>query len=468
MKILVVEDDYDTRHILTEILRSAGYEVSIAEDGEEGLRLLRADPPALVITDILMPGVDGFRFLSEVRKDVNLRDLPVIFYTGNYLDKDDEKLARDLGVTKFLLKPLPPAEILAVVNKLLTGKPKSLSSHAPHPSLDEPAFLRLYNERLVNKLKHKVLENENTRRSLEHIMDDMGDGIMVIGRDYMVTQVNSAVADSLGAGKAEILGRKCYEVTHKRETPCEGPDIICPLSLIFERGEGIVKVLHTHYDAEGNERQIEITASPVRDRKGRVLAMVETYRDIMEKYSDDELVKLVKKLSEAQIHLKQISITDELTGLRNRRYIFERLDEEFERARRTGHPLSLIMLDIDHFKKINDTHGHLFGDMVLQTVAARIKSSLRRHDLVGRIGGEEFLVICPESSLEDTLVVAERIRTVINDGVIGNEVNDVRLALSAGVTDLKDADRSFEKLFSRADSALYMAKEQGRNRVVVL
>ena len=299
-------------------------------------------------------------------------------------------------------------------------------------------------------------------------MDGVGDGIMVIGRDYTITQVNSAVAVSLGLGKAEILGRKCYEVTHKRQSPCEGPDIICPLSLIFQRGEGIVKVLHTHYDDQGNERQIEITASPVRDRKGRTLAMVETHRDIMEKYSDDELVKLVKKLSEAQIHLKQVSITDELTGLRNRRYIFERLDEEFERARRSGHPLSLIMLDIDHFKKINDTHGHLFGDIVLQVVAARIKVSLRKHDLVGRAGGEEFLVICPESSLEDTLVVAERIRKVVNDEVIGNEVNDVRVALSAGVTDLRDADKNFEKLFARADSALYKAKEQGRNRVVTL
>jgi len=468
MKILIVEDDHDTRHILTEILNSAGYEVAAAEDGEEGLRLVRADRPSLVITDILMPGIDGFRFLSEVRKDAGLRDLPVVFYTGNYLDKDDEKLARDLGVSRFLLKPLPPADLLAVVKELLEKKPRSIFSQAPHSSLDEPAFLKLYNERLVTKLKQKVLENEKTRRSLEHVMDGMGDGIMVIDRDYLVTQVNSAVAVSLGVGKEEIVGRKCYEVTHKRQAPCEAPNIICPLSLIFERGEGIVKVLHTHIDAQGNERQIEITASPVRDRRGRVLAVVETHRDIMEKCSDDELIKLVKKLSEAQVHLKQISITDELTGLRNRRYIFERLDEEFERALRSGHLLSVIMLDIDHFKKVNDNYGHLFGDIVLQAVAARIKLSLRRHDLVGRVGGEEFLVICPESSLEDTLVVAERIRKVVNDEDIGNEVNDVRIALSAGVTDLKNSDSSFEKLFSRADSALYMAKEQGRNRVVVL
>lgn len=468
MKILVVEDDYDSRYILTEVLRSAGYEVAAAEDGEEGLRLLRTDCPSLVITDILMPRIDGFRFLSEIRKDDNFRNLPVIFYTGNYLDKDDEKLARELGVSRFLLKPVPHADILAIVKELLERQPRSISPQTQQSSLDEPVFLKLYNERLVTKLKQKVLENEHTRRSLEHIMDGMGDGIMVIDRNYTVTQVNSAVALSLGAAKADILGRKCYEVTHKRQSPCEAPGVICPLSLVFERGEGIVKVLHTHYDAQGNERQIEITASPVRDRKGRVLAMVETYRDIMEKYSDDELVKLVKKLSEAQIHLKQISITDELTGIRNRRYIFERLDEEFDRARRSAHPLSLIMLDIDHFKKINDTHGHLFGDVVLQAVAARIKVSLRKHDLVGRVGGEEFLVICPESSIEDTLVVAERIRKVVNDEVIGNEVKDVRVALSAGVTDLRDIDRSFEKLFARADSALYMAKEQGRNRVVVL
>jgi diguanylate cyclase (GGDEF)-like protein len=163
-----------------------------------------------------------------------------------------------------------------------------------------------------------------------------------------------------------------------------------------------------------------------------------------------------------------MAITDDLTGLRNRRYIIERLEEEFQRAKRTGDRLSLIMLDIDHFKVINDTYGHLFGDVVLRVIAARIKLILRKHDIVGRVGGEEFLVICPESALADTVIVAERISKIINEEAIGDGVKEVMVSLSAGVTELQKNDMSSERLFSRSDMALYKAKEEGRNRVVTL
>jgi diguanylate cyclase (GGDEF)-like protein/PAS domain S-box-containing protein len=320
----------------------------------------------------------------------------------------------------------------------------------------------------VSKLKSTIQENERARLFLEHIMEGMGDGVVVIDRDYTILDANSAATAALGLEKSDVIGRKCFEVTHRRQTPCDGPHIVCPHPLIFERGEKIVKVLHTHYNAQGDEHQIEITAAPVKSSQGQIVAMVETHRDIMEKKTDDEFVKLIKRLNETQTHLKHVAITDELTGLRNRRYIVERLEEEFQRAKRTGRPLSLIMLDIDHFKKINDAHGHLFGDVVLRVVSTRMKETLRKHDLIGRVGGEEFLIICPESSLEDTVVVAERIRRIIHGETISDGVREAAVALSAGVTMLMASDRSSDTLFSRADTALYKAKERGRNRVVVL
>jgi diguanylate cyclase (GGDEF)-like protein len=236
---------------------------------------------------------------------------------------------------------------------------------------------------------------------------------------------------------------------------------------VLETGE-TTTVLHTHLDSAGNEQYIEITASPVKDPDGRTFGMVETYRNILEKKIDDELVNLVQKLNETQLHLKLMSITDELTGLRNRRFIMERLEEEFQRARRSGRPLSLMMLDIDHFKQVNDANGHLFGDIVLRVVSMRIKAHLRRHDLVGRVGGEEFLVVSPDSGLDDTIMVAERIRKVVNDEAICDAVREVSVALSAGVTTMRENDTSVDILFSRADTALYKAKEEGRNRVVAL
>jgi diguanylate cyclase (GGDEF)-like protein/PAS domain S-box-containing protein len=467
MKILIIDDDAGNRDLLREFFAMEGYEVATANDGDDGLRKILAERPSLVITDVLMPGTDGFQLLRAIRKNEALKDLPVLFYTGSYLDEEDRKLAREIGVTRYLTKPMEPNRIIEIVGEVLgTQAPASLHDGPPAP-LEEPTFLKLYNERLVKKLKSKILESERARLSLEHIMEGMGDGVIVITKDHIIYQANSAAAASLGLEKSEMVGRTCHEVLHRRQTACEGPHITCPLERIFERNEASVKVLHTHFDCQGDEHHVEITASAVKDSRGETFAMVESWRDIMDNRTDDELVKLVKRLNEAQTHLRHMAVTDELTGLRNRRYIVERLEEEFQRARRTGRPLGLIMLDVDLFKQVNDAFGHLFGDVVLRVIAARIRSILRKHDLVGRVGGEEFLVICPDSSLDDTVVVAERIRNSINKEEIGDGVNKVRVALSAGVTMMDAKDDSSDKVFSRADTALYKAKEEGRNRVVV-
>ncbi len=468
MKILVIDDDREGRYALAEVLRSEGYEVIVAEEGEEGLRVVRSEHPSLVITDILMPEMDGFRLLREIRKDASLKNLPVIFYTGTYIDNKDRELAREIGASEFLIKPVAPSEIVKTVKELLESREKGGPSVQPPPSIEEPVFLKLYNERLVNKLKSKIVESERSRIYIEHIMESIADGVIVIDRDYRIVQANSAAAASLGKEKSDMAGRTCYDVIHQRRSPCEPPDVICPLVQIFERTAKIVNVLHTHLDAAGNERYIEITASPMRDGSGEVFAMVETYRDLMDKKAEDELVKLVKRLNEAQTHLKHMTITDELTGLRNRRYIVERLEEEYQHAKRSGQPLSLIMLDIDHFKDINDVHGHLFGDVVLRVVSLRIRDSLRKHDVVGRVGGEEFLILSPDSDRNDSLIVAERIRKIVHDEPISDGAREARVALSAGVAVLDESDTSADSLFSRADTALYKAKQEGRNRVVAL
>ena len=140
---------------------------------------------------------------------------------------------------------------------------------------------------------------------------------------------------------------------------------------------------------------MEITASPLKDRSGETFAMVETYRDIMEKKVDDALVNLVKKLNDAQTHLKYMADTDELTGLKNRRSIMERLEEEFQRAKRSHRPLSLIMLDIDHFKGSTTPMATFFGDFVLKMIALRIKDSLRKHDILAASAARNFSLSRP-------------------------------------------------------------------------
>ena len=177
--------------------------------------------------------------------------------------------------------------------------------------------------------------------------------------------------------------------------------------------------------------------------------------------------KLVVRLDEVQKRLKHVAITDELTGLKNRRYIMEQLDKEYQRAVRSGAPLSLILLDIDHFKQFNDAYGHAVGDTVLKTVAVEMKTSLRTYDLLGRIGGEEFLIASPGSVLDEAAVLAERILEKIRTTAISGS-QKIAVTVSAGVTSLGDQDAKADTLMARADTALYMAKQAGRDRVIVL
>ena len=177
---------------------------------------------------------------------------------------------------------------------------------------------------------------------------------------------------------------------------------------------------------------------------------------------------LALRLDRAQKRLKTIATTDELTGLRNRRYIMDHLDKEYQRAARTGAPLSLILLDIDHFKKVNDTHGHAFGDVVLKAVAREMEGSLRSYDLLGRIGGEEFLIASPGSAIDDAVALAERIRERIKARTIANRTRTVQVTVSAGVASLSEQDTKAENLLGRADDALYQAKHRGRDQVVTL
>jgi diguanylate cyclase (GGDEF)-like protein len=174
----------------------------------------------------------------------------------------------------------------------------------------------------------------------------------------------------------------------------------------------------------------------------------------------------VGRLDETQKRLKHIAVTDELTGLKNRRHIMEQMNKEYQRAVRTGDTLSLILLDIDHFKEVNDSFGHAFGDRVLRAVAQEMLGGLRSYDLLGRIGGEEFLIASPGSTLDDAAGLAERIRQNIKDRKISDKTREITVTVSAGVTSLSEQDATADAILQRADDALYLAKQQGRDRVV--
>lgn len=175
--------------------------------------------------------------------------------------------------------------------------------------------------------------------------------------------------------------------------------------------------------------------------------------------------RLQKELQTAQIELEQLATTDFLTGLHNRRNFLEIGRREVQRARRFRHPLTVVMFDIDYFKKVNDTHGHATGDLVLTEIAALCQKNLRGSDVLGRLGGEEFAVLLPHTRISDASTIAEHLRTMIAQSETVLPAETIKITASFGVSALKDTDEEIEAVLRRADALLYQAKNQGRNRV---
>lgn len=178
------------------------------------------------------------------------------------------------------------------------------------------------------------------------------------------------------------------------------------------------------------------------------------------------LRRLFVQMHRQEAELERQAHEDFLTGLSSRRHFMEQGEVNLARALRYGSPLTIFMMDIDHFKSVNDTYGHKAGDVVLQKLGQQCKTILREVDVIGRIGGEEFAIILPETGHEKGLEVAERLRKSIAEmDPTSRDIGPEHITVSIGVTSIKDGDSRFDHLLGRADSALYQAKEKGRNKV---
>jgi diguanylate cyclase (GGDEF)-like protein len=199
-------------------------------------------------------------------------------------------------------------------------------------------------------------------------------------------------------------------------------------------------------------RSLERQSRVMRSDDGRYLGRIWFFRDIT-------------KQKQNETALVELSRHDPLTGTANRRYFFERSQQEFVRAQRYQTPLSIASIDVDHFKETNDRYGHAAGDEVLKSLCSYSQSLLRETELFARIGGEEFAILMPNTSLNGALHLAERLRRVTANSKLSFNNEEIDLHISIGVTKLKQGDESVEDCLRRADLALYRAKQNGRNRV---
>ena len=210
-----------------------------------------------------------------------------------------------------------------------------------------------------------------------------------------------------------------------------------------------------------------VTMEDLKELEKNLLSQVETVKDSNDRYKK-QLTEVNAKVEEQQEELEQLQTEagqDFLTGIANRKVLSERIDELLSLARRHGNVFSIVMFDIDHFKQVNDTHGHLAGDRILKAIAALINAQRRVSDIFGRYGGEEFVMVLPETGQEQALAVAEKIRERVEKAAFKYENTTIKITVSAGVgsVNLNDSEST---LFKRVDDALYKAKLAGRNKVV--
>jgi diguanylate cyclase (GGDEF)-like protein len=178
--------------------------------------------------------------------------------------------------------------------------------------------------------------------------------------------------------------------------------------------------------------------------------------------------RLINKIADARRMIEELAMTDGLTKLYNRRYLMERFLEEFERSKRLGKSLGCIMFDLDYFKRINDQYGHQAGDAVLKKISAIAAEFIRAYDILGRFGGEEFMIVLPETDLADSIRFAERLRELLKNQTIETGAGAVHMTASFGVAVLTKEDSTVDDIIKRADEGLYEAKKTGRDRVCLI
>ncbi len=266
----------------------------------------------------------------------------------------------------------------------------------------------------------------------------------------IIVYVNPAFTALTGYDADEVIGRS----TRLLHGPNTDPQTVAAVRAAME-AQRPVRVELLHYSRDGEEFWIDTNIVPLRDARGSVTHFATIGRDL----------SATKQL---QQELRLMASTDPLTGLLNRRRFLEQAETEFLRSQRYQHELATVMLDIDHFKTINDTHGHFAGDQVLIAMSRAAENLLRGTDILGRWGGEEFVILMPETPLTGAAILAERLREVLARLAVDTTAGTLHFTVSAGLAARGGADAGITDILQRADSALYAAKQHGRNRIQIL
>jgi two-component system cell cycle response regulator len=486
-RILLVDEDALLAGTVAWFLGEHGYDVATASGGELLSRLPRLDPDLLLI-DVGMRGADGYELLRHIRADARWNDVPVLV-TSSAPAADAMATLLELGATDYLPKPYHVTELLARVQVQLRLRQELLCARA-----------RLRSAEL--ELKRARDESESRRKLADILHEVAGD----FSAEELYHILVRRVALALGISRCSLVLARAGDETGVVAASYESPALrnlevrlerYPEITEALERGEPVlVEDVHSSdlYATvrkawAASERPVEVRSTIVLPfaldyRTGGVFFLRTANGEPPLTQADVEFASAVVRTAVTAIRraraveltladkarLELLALTDPLTQTLNRRALMERLTAELERARRYALALSILVVDLDHFKAVNDSFGHLIGDEVLRAVARTLQNEARAVDIVARYGGEEFVVVLPETVEEGAVAVAERIRQTIADHPpeICNQHDGLLVTVSIGVATATLARvHSPDDLIAAADEALYRAKARGRNRVCV-
>jgi len=448
-RVLVVDDILANVRLLEAKLAAEYFDVATAMNGVDALESVQRIKPDIVLLDVMMPGMDGIEVCRRIKSNPKTHHIPIVMVTA--LDQPEDRVrGLEAGADDFLTKPVNDLSLFCRVKslvrlKMLTdelrarsagGEGMDLIGGEALVDLEQPGNVLLVDNR--GNLADRIRQAFGARHDLTVSSDPQLSVFEAAERPYELVIVNLDLENYDGL-------RLCSQLRSLERTRQ------LPILIIF--------------DPDDHQRMFRALDLGVNDYlvrpvdKQELLARVNT---------QVKRWRYAEKLRSTVQQSIELAVTDPLTGLFNRRYMETQVGTLADNAANRGKPMALLILDVDHFKPVNDTHGHAVGDKVLKEIAARIRKNIRNVDLPCRIGGEEFVVALPDTDADIAARVGERLREAVGSLPfnVGASSGPISVTVSVGVASLDKGCDTLDDILKKADDALYRAKREGRNRVV--
>lgn len=449
-RVMVVDDIPANVKLLEARLVAEYFDVVTAEDGFKALAICDKEQVDIILLDIMMPGMDGFEVCERLKANPDTAHIPVVMVTA--LDQPSDRVrGLKAGADDFLTKPVNDLQLIARVKSLVRLKAVSDELRVRAEAARQIGIEEMLRSDGLMQTPGRILVADGRASSQERIVR----ALKPVAEVDAVTEPQAALLKATGNPFELVIVNSNFEDYD--------PLRLCSQLRSLERTRFLPLLLVAEQGADDMvARALDLGVNDY------ILRPIDPNELVARSLTQIRRKRYNEHLRLNLQHTMELAIVDGLTGLNNRRYLDNHLKILFDRAAVRGRPISICMTDIDRFKLVNDTYGHDVGDEVLREFAARIRSTVRGADLACRYGGEEFVVVMPDTPIELAASVAERLRTIVEDKPFYVRSIDRELSITAslGIASGSGAFGTPDELLRQADRALYEAKHAGRNCVV--